>query len=144
MGSRCLRVRHDRAGLLRVHHHHLLWRSSREFCRIWKEGLWALFLCGVAQMEESSALEGQRSGRLAGATCHLFVVCSLFVLPLPLPSPLPADWCVSVLLCGGPRDNTHNGDLGGKRFRINRLRWLWLVKIFIALKMRLKHSGHKG
>ena len=80
----------------------------------------------------------------AGADCCLFSVWSLFVLPLPLPSPLAVDWCVSGLLCGGQRDNTHNGDPGSKRFGINRLRGMWLAKIFIALRLRIKHSGNKG
>ena len=80
----------------------------------------------------------------AGADCCLFSVWSLFVLPLPLPSPLAVDWRVSGLLCGGSRENTHNGHLRSKRFGINQLRGLWLAKIFIALMLRLKDSGHKG
>ena len=77
-------------------------------------------------------------------SCHFFAFYMQFVRPHPLPSPLGADGCVSGLLCGGQRNNTHNGDLGSKRFGISRLRGARLAKIFIALRLRIKHSGHKG
>ena len=44
------------------------------FAEYGKRAFGPSFLCGVAQMEETSALEGQRSGRIAGATRHLFGV----------------------------------------------------------------------
>ena len=68
----------------------------------------------------------------------------LFSSPPPPAIPLEVDGCVSGLLCGGQRDNTHNGDLGSKRFGIIRLRGARLAKIFIRGGLRIKHSGHKG
>jgi hypothetical protein len=64
----------------------------------------------------------------------LFVVCSFFVPPLPLPSPLGVRLVVSCLLCGGYRDNIHNEYVRSKLPGINRLCGAW----------RPKSSLHEG
>jgi len=113
MGSRCLRVRHDRAGLL---------GSTTTSCgeavgslQNMERGLWALFFVrGGADGRDIRA--GRSAVRENRGSYAPFVRCLIAVRsPLPLPSP-GADWCVSGLLCGGPRDNTIMDILGASGF----------------------------
>jgi len=47
------------------------------------------------------------SGWFALASCRISLSMRCLFVP-PLPSPLAVDWCVSGLLCGGHRENSHN------------------------------------